>query len=38
VSDPRAALGARGELLAAVVYVLLGRWFIGGLMAGSVKS
>ncbi len=21
-----------------VVYVLLGRWFVGGLMAGSVKA
>ena len=21
-----------------LVYILLGRWFIGGLMAGSVKS
>jgi len=29
VSDPRAALGARGELLAAVVYVLLGHRILG---------
>jgi glucose/mannose transport system permease protein len=21
-----------------VIYIVLGRWFIGGLMAGSVKS
>ena len=29
MSDPRAALGARGELLAAVVYVLLGHRILG---------
>jgi Holliday junction resolvase-like predicted endonuclease len=29
VTDPRAALGARGELLAAVVYVLCGHRILG---------
>ena len=44
---PRRAAGAvaasmAGALITSlptlVVYVVLGRWFIGGLMAGSVKS
>ncbi|WP_012183586.1 carbohydrate ABC transporter permease [Salinispora arenicola] len=40
--SPDYAASMAGALIASlptlVVYVLLGRWFIGGLMAGSVKS
>src|SRR4029453_6546546 len=40
--SPDYAASMAGALLTSlptlVVYVLLGRWFIGGLMAGSVKS
>jgi glucose/mannose transport system permease protein len=40
--SPDYAASMAGALIASlptlVVYILLGRWFIGGLMAGSVKS
>jgi glucose/mannose transport system permease protein len=40
--SPDYAASMAGALITSlptlVVYVLLGRWFIGGLMAGSVKS
>ena len=40
--SPDYAASMAGALIASlptlVVYIVLGRWFIGGLMAGSVKS
>ena len=40
--SPDYAASMAGALITSlptlIVYVLLGRWFIGGLMAGSVKS